>query len=495
MSSLRVIRGRRPATFTAVLVGGALILAACSDDAPDDRGGTAGGGSLEGVTITLAGPNQWNDSAETFGAGWDEFVAAFEEETGIVVETNVLPISEFSQTISTQLAAGTAPELVFNQPPHEPETVVPLDDYLSEPNPFAEGNDAWYDLFLTDYYGYDAGSVNGQGNLEWVPFNLIGLGVFYNEEIFAEVGIEAPLETYGDYLEACDTLRDAGYDPYAMDASLQGHGQVVNFIYNQLASTYFDDLNVYTGSGEEGQAETQLALKSTARAIATGELTTQTPEVAESLRLTKEFLDRCATPNWSGIPPAPGGFVNTADFVSGTAAMALGSNLSAADEQIDFEFGTMPFGTVSEEDSELSTGFAAQAGLGAGGTAYMISGTTEGPELEAAVAFLQYASSPTGVQTFLDGMGGIPAIEGAEPAPGLEGILESEEWGQPLLMGPLPPGPQATVGQPIIDGYLIGEDSLEEEQAALQDLWNQAVAEQIADNEWSEDWATGFSAR
>lgn len=472
----------------------ALVATACTGDGADDGAVDGADDGVDGVTITLAGPNQWNANPETFGEGWDAFIAAFQEETGITVETNVLPISEFSQTISTQLAAGTAAELVFNQPPHEPETVVPLDEYLQEPNPFVEGNEAWYDLFLTDFYGYDAGSVNGQGNLEWIPFNLIGLGVFYNAEIFEEVGIEAPLETYGDYLAACDTLKEAGYDPYAMDSSLQGHGQVANFIYNMLTSKYFDDLNVYAGSGEEGEAETQLAPKSIARAVATGDISTQTPEVAETLRLTKEFMDRCATPNWSGIPAAPGGFVNTADFVSGTAAMALGSNLSAADEQIDFEFGTMPFGTVTEEDSELSTGFAAQAGLGAGGTAYMISASTEGPELEAAIQFLQFASAPDGVQTFLDGMGGIPAIEGAEPAEGLEGILESEEWGQPLLMGPLPPGPQSTVGQPLIDGYLIGEETLEEQQAELQGLWDEAVAEQIEDNEWTDDWATQFSA-
>lgn len=493
MSSLRTTRHRRRAAMTAALVGMALVATACSDGG---GGGDGSGGEngTDGVTIRLAGPNQWNDNAETFGPFWETLVENFREETGITVETTVLPISEFSQTISTQLAAGTAPELVFNQPPHEPETVVQLDEYMTEPNPFVEGNDEWYEVFDHRSYGYDAGSVNGQGDLEWVPFNLIGLGIFYNAEIFDEVGVEVPIETYGDYLAACDTLRAAGYDAFAMDASLQGHGQITNFIYNMLMAKYFDELNVYAGDGSEGTAES-LAAKAEARAIAIGEISpTETPEIAETLRLVETFMDRCATPNWSGIQPSAGGFVNTADFVSGTAAMALGSNLAAADDALPFEYGTMPFGTVSEPDSDLSTGFAAQSGLSAGGTSYMIAATTEGEKLEAAIRFLQYASSPDGIQPFLDASGGIPAIEGAEPAPGLEGITSDEAWTSPLRMGDFGAVPSTAVGVPVIDGYLIGAESLEEQLAELQELWRDGVAEQIEDNGWEDDWATALAA-
>lgn len=469
------------AAVTAVMAVGAL--AACGDDDEGDSG------SGEGATITIAGPNQWNNDAQTFGPFWETLTSNFQEETGITVETTVMPIADFAQTTSTQLAAGTAPELVFNQPPHEPYMVVPLDEYMEQPNPFIEGNERWYDAFDQRYYGYDAGSANGEGNLEWVPFNLISLGIFYNMEAFEEAGVQAPLETFGDYLTACDQLTEAGYDPFAMDSSFQGQGQVTNFIYNMLMAKYFDELNQFEGTGEPGQADT-LVIKSQMRAILTGEVdATTTPEVAETLRLTKEFMDRCATPNWSGVPAAAGGFVNTGDFVSETAAMALGSNLAAADGVLEFEYGTMPFGTVSEADSPLSEDFGAQSGLSAGGTSYMISSTTEGEQLDAAIQFLQYVSSPMGAQPFLDASGGLPAIVDAEPAPGLEGITSDEDWTQPLLMGSMPVGPQATVGQPIIDGYLIGDETLEQQLTELEQLWQQNAREQAELNGWTEDWA------
>ncbi|WP_156250245.1 ABC transporter substrate-binding protein [Pseudactinotalea terrae] len=472
----------------ALAAAGLLLVAGCSGEDPPAADGS---GDLDGVTIQLAGPNQWNADPQSFGPFWEDLTARFQEETGVEVQTTVLPISEFSQTISTQLAAGTAPALVFNQPPHDPQTVVALDEYMEQPNPFVEGNERWYDVFDHEFFGYDAGSVNGQGNLEWVPFNLIGLGIFYNAEIFAEVGIEPPLTTYGDYLSACDDLRAAGYDGFAMDSSLQGQGQITNFISNMLMSRYFDEWNVYAGDGSEGAATTQLAAKSEARAMALGLYSAvETPEVAETLRLAKEFMDRCATTNWSGIAPAAGGFVNTADFAAGNAAMALGSNLAAADGVLDFEYGTMPFGTVTQEDSPLSTEFGAQSGLGAGGTSYMISATTEGPELEAAIAFLQFASSPEGIQPFLDASGGIPAIVDAEPAPGLEGLTADEDWTSPMLMGDFGTVPASAAGQPVIDGFLIGDQTLEDQLAELQALWDESVAEQVEDNGWTDDWTS-----
>ncbi len=469
-------------TAVAAMAG----LAACSSG---DSGGSGGSGGTEGVTIRLAGPNQWNSNTKTFGPFWDTLTANFKKETGITVQTTVLPISEFSQTISTQLAAGTAPELVFNQPPHEPYMVVPLDDYMKKPNPFIPGNKTWYDAFNHKYFGYDAGSVNAEGKLEWVPFNLIGLGVFYNKAAFKKAGVEAPLKTYDDYINACGKLKGAGYAGFAMDNSTQGQGQVTNFIWNMLMSKYFDKLNKYAGNGDAGTAAV-LTGKSQARAILTGEVdATKTPEVGETLKLVKGFMDACATPNWSGVPSSSGGFVNTADFVGQKAAMALGSNLAAANGVLKFDYGTMPFGTVTKATTALSTDFAAQSGLSAGGTSYMISSTTKDAKLDAAVKFLQYVSSPKGAQPFLDASGGLPAIEGAKPAPGLEGITSDKAWSQPLLMGAVPGAPKAQAKTPLFEGYLIGAESLDQSLADVQKKWTAGAKEAAKDGKWTDDWA------
>ena len=86
--------------------------------------------------------------------------------------------------MSTQLTAGTAPALIFNQ----------------------------------DYFGSEApGARNAQNEYEWVPFNLVIIGVYYNADILDEAGVQAPIATYGDLLEAGEKIKAAGYIPFAMD--------------------------------------------------------------------------------------------------------------------------------------------------------------------------------------------------------------------------------------------------------------------------------------
>ncbi|MEO6998555.1 MAG: hypothetical protein ABI112_10770, partial [Terracoccus sp.] len=73
-------------TAVAAMAG----LAACSSG---DSGGSGGSGGTEGVTIRLSGPNQWNSNTKTFGPFWDTLTANFKKDTGITVQTTVLPIS------------------------------------------------------------------------------------------------------------------------------------------------------------------------------------------------------------------------------------------------------------------------------------------------------------------------------------------------------------------------------------------------------------------
>ncbi len=65
------------------------------------------------VTITLAGPNQWNSSGTSFGPPWNNWCPPFEAANpGVTLKTNVLPLTTFFQTEATLLQAGSAPELI-----------------------------------------------------------------------------------------------------------------------------------------------------------------------------------------------------------------------------------------------------------------------------------------------------------------------------------------------------------------------------------------------
>src|SRR5690606_35670616 len=92
----------------------------------------------DGVTeITISGPNQWTSSGSTFGTAWEDLVASFEAvEQCTSVKTNVLPLDSYYQTLSTQLAAGSATDLVFSAATYEPYMVYSLTDDLQQPNPY-----------------------------------------------------------------------------------------------------------------------------------------------------------------------------------------------------------------------------------------------------------------------------------------------------------------------------------------------------------------------
>ncbi|WP_162458222.1 ABC transporter substrate-binding protein [Pseudactinotalea terrae] len=477
----------------ALATAGALTLAACGGGGDTDEGGE-NGDSLAGTTITLAGPNQWNSDPASFGPAWEALVAAFEAETGVIVETTVLPVDQFAQTLSTQLAAGTAPELVFNQAPHEPELVTPLNEYLEAPNPFIEGNTRWWDAFEADKYGPGvAASVNADGDTEFVPFNLVATGVFVNADIFAEVGLEAPIETWTEFIDGCGALREAGYTPFAMDNGDLGLGWTVQTISNMLFAKYYDELNVYAPDGSEGSSQ-QLIAKDWARAILSGELdATTTPEARASVELLGEFYDACVTENWSGVTPSGGGAVVGLDeFASGGAAMAWGVNFGySALENVEFELLSMPFPTIDEEAHPLSTGFEAQYGSSTGGTSYMVPATTEGVELDAAIAFLQFVSAPEHIEPWLQETGGIPAVVDAEAAPSVAGFAEGA-WGEQMLTGGMPAGPPGTTIQSVYDGYLLGQRDLDAQLAHLQEQWLASQRTAVEDNDWeSEPWAAG----
>lgn len=476
------MRSRMPRTGIAVaLACVSLTLAACS---------SGGGSSAGGVTtITLEGPNQWTSSGSTFGPAWNSLVSRFEKDNPkIKVKTVVLPVSEFNQTISTQLAAGTAPELVFNQASYKPYMVHHLESDLKKPNPYVPGNKQWIDVFKPKAFGLNL-TVDPQGHVDYIPFNMFTAGVFYNKDAFAKAGVQAPITNFNDLLTACGKLTAAGYTPFAMDDSDLGIGWTWQVVSNMLLYKYYGKFNYFDATGNPGTNET-LTQKDLVRATVSGQLTTKTPEVAESLRLVKQFFNRCATKNWSGIKGTSGSMVNVKDFVSGKAAMTWGTDFAGPVlGNVGFKYATMPYPTITTATTPLSTNAPAQKGVSLGGTSYMIPAKVSGDKLNAAIKFLQYVSAPTKVEPWLTETGAIPVLNDA-PVPAESRGLVTGAWAKPLKIGGTLLGPSGTTGMSMFDGYLLGSKNLSQEQSYLEQMWKKSASELAANNGWSkESWA------
>lgn len=490
--------GTRPRPPLLRLLAG-VVAAALATSACGTNGSDSGDGKT--ITITLEGPNQWNDSGSSFGKPWEDLVAAFEKaEPNIKVKTVALPLATFGQVEATHLAAGTAPELVFNQAAHQPYMVTPLDDYLNKPNPYIRsgpGSQRWIDVFHEQNYGFgNPSSRNADGKVEFVPFNLVGFGLFVNKDALAKAGVTAPFGSFEDLISGCGKLAAAGYTPLAMDRSDLGPGWTYLTIIAMLMDKYVDQLNVYGLDGTPGKATSAngaptVTPKAVARAILSGEISTKTPEVGETLNLMKRMWEACVDKNWSGNTQGlNGALVGLRDFAAGKAGMAWGVNFGlGALKDAKFAVGSMPFPQITSASTPLASGAPARFGATTAGTSYMIPSTTKGEKLAAAVKFLQFVSTPEYIEPWLQATGGATAVKGANGADQTKAFSEGT-WGEPVrLLMPYGGAPGVTmIG--LVEGWLLGTKSLSQEQAYLQDMWIKNQRQAVKDNKWDkEPWA------
>jgi multiple sugar transport system substrate-binding protein len=490
---LRTARAR----LVSLLSLGALApgsLAACT--APAVSGHFIGG--VAGTTITLEGPNQWTQSGSSFGRPWDQLVAEFKKVTGVTVNTDVLPLGTFSSVESAQLAAGIAPDLVFNQATYQPYMVIPLNKYLSQPNPFVAGGKSWLSEF--DQSAFSAkvsGTLDSRGNFDWVPFNLAGIAMYYNKSAFRRAGITAPISTFSQLIGDCGALAKAGYTPMAMDNSVIGTYFPYRPILDQLMQKQFNELNHFTVAGALGQAP-ELTTKDVVWGIATGKFSASDPYVKESVVLLKQLFDSCATKNWSGITGLSGDGVGLPQFESGQAAMtfAVDFGYGTIAASTHFPIGSMPFPEITAATTTLSANVPARSGNAAGGTSYMIPAHTSGNALKASLLFLQFMSAPQYITNWLAETGGIPAIQGITPPASAAAYFEGA-WGKPEIINAftccgydIAPG---VLFSEAYDGYLLGSKTLGQEVPYLEGLFQQGAARLVHDDGWTgQPWASSL---
>lgn len=481
--------GRIAATAIAAVAGAFLLVEAI---------GAASAHSRAGVTITIEGPNQWTDSGRDFGKPWDVQVARFEKANpGVTVKTIVLDQQGFGATEATQLAAGTAPDLVFNQASFNSHAVLPLDGYLKKPNPYAPGRPKWIDWFIPAYYGFGNSAAlsppvaNPAGHLYWAPFNLVGTALYVNEDALKRAGVRGSISTWQQLATANAKLKAHGIAALTMDNSVIGTYWTVSQIFDMLLRKYVHAWNHFTASGKLGISPA-LTVKDLTWAIKTGKFNVRLPEVAASLNLSKQLFMQFTVPNWSGIKGLSGAVVDLRDFLNQKGAMAWGVDFGYSQiAHAPFKVGTIPFPTITKASSPLSTNAPAESGVSTGGTSYMIPSSTKGDHLRYAIRFLQFMSAPKYVRSWLQATGGIPAIRGIRPPANTSGFLKGA-WAKTQqtfnLFGLDASG--GSVFNQTVEAYFLGSSDLKSTLSHLQDYWNRAADYQIQQNNWGkEGWA------
>jgi ABC-type glycerol-3-phosphate transport system substrate-binding protein len=156
-------------------------------------GGSAEGGSESGEVRMLV--NLTDNLTKEY---WNGLVKPFEDETGLDVKIEGPTGTNVSETFTSQLAAGTAPDVV--------QSIFP-DDQIA-PEVLDLTDESWVaDTPMADTYALD-----GKQLVAGVGSQAQSL-VFYNKTAFEEAGIEGTPQTWDEFDAALGKLDQAGYTP------------------------------------------------------------------------------------------------------------------------------------------------------------------------------------------------------------------------------------------------------------------------------------------
>jgi raffinose/stachyose/melibiose transport system substrate-binding protein len=321
-------------------------------------------------TVTLRVWDTFTDAAED--AGMNALIEAFEAANpNIDIERDVQDVESMRPIIQTSLASGTGPDVFyFDTGPGfagvlaDAGLLLPLDD--------AYATQGWEHIYpwTKERTTFD-GKVYGVGNE--VEF----YGVYYNQAVFDELGLEAPT-SYDEFLAVCEALKQAGKIPVAFANSGGWPAFHLFSVYanNNAGKEKMEELLFADGSWED-------------------------PAIVEAIQ--QFFVDM----NEAGYLIPNTNAVTYDDAINLFASGMAGMHIS----------GTWAMNSIMEKATDFETGFfflpnpnggdpLPPAGLGSG---YFISSATEHPE--EAIAFLDFLYDPANAQIWTEGMRVIPPYE------------------------------------------------------------------------------------
>ncbi len=435
-------------SLAVILLGGGWLILAPEFRADEDEGGNGDRESMdrdyEYVIRFSPGQSYMPDSVPyDIGAplqGVKQVIRDFEErfpDTRIDV-VNVPGVREY---LVTQLSSGNAPEIINVNVEDvwidvQKGWYVPLDYFLEAPNhfvrskgdPTAPGYEQWWDMFK--YQAISRGKAAPDNKNYCITFDMIETGIYYNKDIFAEVGIEPP-ETWAQWLRDMKKIEEAGYIPMLMSIDWF-NDWMTDLLFDQLYFSLLPGIDLVKDPIREQYLQGYLDWDELCFLYQKGFFGHGDPRYREIWRLMYEFRQYC-NQNLSGTD-----FIR--EFVTQQAAMVwnpspLTFRLSA-DRKLGFEWGVFYLPKLTPE----STPYASNVDMCViGGSATQLEVTNsaiddtdpalpmeerikESKKLERVIAFLQFLMLPENYERIvneyaclLPNIEGVPVLEPLQP--------------------------------------------------------------------------------
>lgn len=493
------------ALHVTLLLIGLLLLGGCAVSTPGgvEPATTAGeeGASEQELsgTITFYPQNYYNPDARPEAAAVVEELFAEYENMNPGVKVELIPYvggsNEYRAWLLTRLAAGQAPNITWEQYSDRnreaDEVWVPLTDYLQMPNRYVPqgqpGSERWIDLFPS----YVLSQIQARdGHWYEIAMDWVETGLFYNKEIFAEVGIEADWQSFTEFIQDCEKLRAAGYEPVGV--FMTPEWSTYQWLDDVFISSAFSDIGPewYIDTYNIDQRDfRRLNPEEVAKAVYEGKLTTTDPRFDIYLSLTKQFADACLMEGFAG-----GIDYDSMQrlFVEGKVAMAWLGSWSAAtlDQDVNFDFGLTYLPPITKEENPFAAhpDTSYRVGGPSGPGQYGITkATAEAGLLEEAIDVLMYWSAPQNFQRVYDAYPNqVPVLAGMEPSEVAQRFQFVAAMPERLFGDPIARlTPQfGTEHNRLFQQFMLGEITAEQLKERYQPLLEQGAVELCRSEGW-----------
>jgi multiple sugar transport system substrate-binding protein len=468
MLSLRVFR------FTLFLL---LLVCALSPVVAQDS-------QLSGeLTVYLQEYFQPDRDAEIAAVSESIAQAYMDEHPGVTIElVPNIPAGQDQETfLAARMAAGESPDIMWQQfysrNTRADDWWVPLNEFFEMPNPYIEagtpGSERWGDSFPDFVLGQTRAA---DGNWYQVSLDWVETGLYYNQELFAEAGIEADWENWSSFVADMRTLEEVtGVDPLGVYMLQSGWSNWVwaddifmtvawGDVADQLYMEKYNDPNI---------PWRQLNPEEIAKGIIDGVLNAEDPRMDDYLRMSREFVELLPI-DYTGITSLDD--LNTLFFSGQVAATWNGTWVNRPfAEEVPFDYGITYLPPFTTEDAPGAQGTAYRVGGPSSAGQYGIAqSAAENGKLDLAVDFLMFLAAPQNFEQLAQAHGGyIPMVAGAEAGDVMTGFTEIAALPERLFTDPqgrltLESG---DAWQAAMQAYFLGAADEATTKTTLQQIW------------------------
>ncbi len=186
----------------------------------------SGGLSDEPVTLTFWWEGAAVGNLEVFQKSFDRFI---EMHPNVTIETVAIPFEDMLRTFPLALDAGTGPDISMSLPLESTTYPAAQAGHLLELTAIGEER-GWWDKYDMKAIEFDNRALDG---IYGVPYEWTAVGVFYNTEVFSDLGLEPP-DTLEEFEAIMETIKQAGITPVSVGGK---DGWPLVHVWQQLVFT------------------------------------------------------------------------------------------------------------------------------------------------------------------------------------------------------------------------------------------------------------------